>query len=100
MYEPARVGIFERIEEATLTEVCDLLRSSRKYLLYVANVFFGIELTEQCIKPEKSLSLINKYPLNTDQTSTETKLFIYQSHDFVFQNAVTILYYTAAVISL
>lgn len=46
MYEPARVGIFERIEEATLNEVCDLLRSSRKYLLYVANVFSGVELTE------------------------------------------------------
>lgn len=49
MYEPTRVGMFERIEEATLNEVCDLLRSSRKYLLYVANVF-GVELTEQCIK--------------------------------------------------
>lgn len=50
MYEPARVGIFERIEEATLNEVCDPVEIKSYDEWYVARVFFGVELTEQCVK--------------------------------------------------
>lgn len=76
MYEPARVGIFERIEEATLNEVCDLLRSKCKYLLYVANIFFDVELTEQCIKRVLPSFLIKS--LHIYITNLRTPFFVAQ----------------------